>query len=223
MNEQPYLEQAQRQGLKEPWSTVGLQLSLKHPDPAHLSQVPNDLVEAYYRARTLSAAFRERVQTFAERVGGVAGVRPDGIKSLERSMEKVYFSRRIPLDLLAGKVVFERLDDLYRAAEYLASPSGLSIAAFRDRFVWPQRSGYRDVQFIVALGEEFKAELKLVLRPFDELDAYEHRVYEVLRTLEGQLEDELSEVQLLVLETLGAASQTMYQNVWAACLKREGG
>ena len=223
MNEHSYLEQAQRQGLREPWSTASLQLSLKHPDPARLFQNPNDLVEAYYRARTLSAAFREAVQTFAREVGGEAGVRPDGIKSLERSLEKVYFSRAVPLDLLAGKVIFESMGDLYAAAEQLGQVGAFEVVAFKDRFVQPQRSGYRDLQFIVSLVGGFRAELKLVLRPFDELDAYEHRVYEVLRTLEGQLEDELSEVQLLVLETLGAARQTMYQNVWAACLKREGG
>ena len=214
MVNRPYIEQAQRQGLQEPWSKASLKLSLEHPDPSRLLQNPNDLVEAYYRARTLSASF--------EAVGGEAGVRPAGIKSLDRSMEKVYFSRRIPLDLLAGKVIFERLDDLYRAAEQLTS-SEVSVAAFRDRFVWPQRSGYRDVQFIVTLGEGFKAELKLVLRDLDTLDAYEHRIYEVLRALEGQRQETLSFVQATVLAELSSSSQTMYSRVWAECLKREGG
>lgn len=56
------------------------------------------------------------------------------------------------------------------------------------------------------------AEVKLALAAFDELDSYEHRLYEMRRTLE--VLPQLSAVQTVVLETLDDASTLMFSRVW---------
>ncbi len=226
MNRTHHVKNALKQGLPQTIAQMSANLTEKYPDSAEATQNPADLVDIYYAARALSVRFREDVEQFAQVMGGVAQMRPNGIKSLERSVEKIFATRRIPLDLLAGKIIFKSLTELYAAAERLEQkPEGFVVVAFRDRFVKCQKSGYRDLQFIVKLKGELLAELKFVLFELDSLDAFEHNIYEILRTLEAHPEGRNSWtfVQNTVYNVLTESSTTMYRQVWEHCLAREGG
>jgi hypothetical protein len=221
-----HIEKALEQGLPQAIAKISASLTEKYPDSAEAMQKSTDLVGVYYEARGLSAHFGEQVQHFAQLVGGVAQMRPNGIKSLERSVEKIFVSHQIPLDLLAGKVIFTHLTALYQAAQRIEQESdGFSVVAFRDRFVKCQKSGYRDLQFVVKLDGELLAELKFVLLEFDSLDGFEHNIYEIVRTLEAQPQgrDAWTFVQNTVYDVLSQSSKTMYSSVWKHCLEKEGG
>lgn len=218
-----HIEKALEQGLPEAIAKISLELTEKYPDSVEVDQKLGDLVGIYYEARDLSASFAEQVQGFAQLTDGVAQMRPNGIKSLERCVEKIYGTQLIPMDLLAGKIIFENLTDLYHAAQQIEHR--FMVVAFRDRFAEPQRSGYRDLQFIVELEGGLCAELKIMLRELDSLDAFEHRIYEVVRTLHNLRQGKvpLTVVEATVLEVLSQSSKTMYSRIWAHCLEREGG
>ncbi|MFC6662798.1 hypothetical protein [Deinococcus multiflagellatus] len=124
----------------------------------------------------------------------------------------------MPLDILGGKYVFGQLAPLYAAAARVHE--GFDVLAFQDRFLKPQASGYRDLQFVVSV-QGHAAEIKFCHAAFDELDAYEHRLYEMRRVLERKAE--LSAIERIVLDTLIDASTLMYQQVWASVSAEGGG
>jgi hypothetical protein len=221
-----HLEKALEQGLPEAIAKISAELTEKYPDSAEVDQKSGDLVIVYYHAVSRSTLFEQRVRAFAQSVGCEAHLRPNGIKSSDRSFEKVYESHRTPLDLLAGKIIFENLPDLYRAAQQIEQGlAGFEVAAFRDRFVKCQKSGYRDIQFSVKVEGDLLGELKFVLRDLDALDAFEHKIYEIIRTLEAhpQGRSAWTFVQSTVYKILTESSQSMYSLVWKHCLEKEGG
>lgn len=180
--------------------------------PADVQQDEQDVGRAYARALELSNTFLAQLTTFGELVQQRALPRPTGIKTWERTFEKAGAYGLVPLDILAGKYVFQDLRTLYGAAERIEAV--FQVRAFQDRFLQPQPSGYRDLQFVVDV-EGHCAEVKLCHAAFDELDSYEHDLYKIRRKLEGKVEDGISVIEQLVLDTLIDASTLMFQRVWA--------
>ncbi|MFG1655252.1 toxin glutamine deamidase domain-containing protein [Micromonospora chersina] len=86
-------------------------------------------------------------------------------------------------DLAAGRVSYERLDDLYEALASLRGDERLRLVEFEDRFVAPQKGGYRDVQMMVRTSTGHIAEFRLHLAALDEVATWEHSLYEVRRDL----------------------------------------
>jgi len=198
--------------LPEPYAAQSRTLRLQYPtDPAELRQITEDLQAVYQQALQLQDSFNERLSALGARLNCPAFPRPDGIKSWERFEEKTNLYGFPPLDVLAGKIVFASLQDVYASADLVSGT--FDVVGFRDRFLRPRSSGYRDMQFIVALDGHY-AEIKLALTAFDELDHYEHRLYEMRRTLENL--SSLSDVQRVVLETLNDASTIMFSRVWTS-------
>ncbi|EYB66347.1 hypothetical protein DEIPH_ctg139orf0069 [Deinococcus phoenicis] len=196
--------------LPEPYAELSRALRRRYPeDPSQLRQRAADAQTAYAEALQLQGRFAEHLMALGAAVKCPAFPRPGGIKSWARLEEKTNLFGFPPLDILAGKIVFTSLADLYASAPLVGDP--FVIAGFRDRFLQPRASGYRDMQFIVDLDGHY-AEVKLALAAFDELDHYEHRLYEVRRTLETL--PQLSKVQTVVLETLDDASTLMFSRVW---------
>lgn len=196
--------------LPEPYAGLSRALRLRYPvDPAQLRQRAVTARAAYDEAALQRGAFTQRLSALGQQVNHRAESRPNGLKSWERLEEKTDLYGFPPLDILAGKVVFQTLDELYASVGVVERV--FTIAGFRDRFLEPRSSGYRDMQFIVDLQGHL-AEVKLMLAAFDELDEYEHRLYEVRRTLETL--PALSTVQTVVLETLDDASTLMFSRVW---------
>jgi len=154
---------------------------------------------------------------------------------LDRIVEKYSVDLRLPLDILAGKVVVDSLWDLYDVASKL--PESFQVVGYRDRVVRPQNSGYRDLQFTVEMGGHY-AELKVMHRFIDELDEHEHRLYEIRRGLEAKRESRLfapeihadtpllsipvlSPIEQLTLDRLKATSADLFNGAWTLVLAAE--
>jgi hypothetical protein len=86
-------------------------------------------------------------------------------------------------DLAAGRVSYECLDDLYEALASLRGDERLQLVEFEDRFVAPQKGGYRDVQMRIRTSTGHIAEFRLQLAALDEVATWEHSLYEVRRDL----------------------------------------
>ncbi|MFE9688698.1 toxin glutamine deamidase domain-containing protein [Micromonospora sp. NPDC005806] len=89
------------------------------------------------------------------------------------------------LDLAAGRVSYQRLNDLYASLAVLQDDSRVRIVQFEDRFLTPQKSGYRDLQMILRTSSGHIAEFRLELIALDEVAEWEHSLFEVKRDLEA--------------------------------------
>ena len=192
-------------------------LSAQYPqDPKSVRQPQADALKAHAEARTHLAEFSARLQRLSEQTGTAHQQRPGGVKGLERYVEKYLEYDVVPLDILAAKLVFPTLLAVYRAAEQLGAV--FSVVAFRDRFLKPRRSGYRDLQVVIDLGGHL-AEVKLCHHLFDDLDVHEHKLFELRCTLEAR--SPLSEIETLVPDKLDGVSAQLFNEVWVRALREE--
>lgn len=207
------------------------------PDPQDTAQPEPDFFKAYAAAKSRAEDFRQTVETFGARLHVEATTRPGEVKGLERVVEKYTTSLALPLDLLGAKVVVGSLSKLYEVADSVAEH--FEVVAYKDRVLSPQKSGYRDLQFVVAVagtGAPHYAELKIMHAMYDELDAYEHRLYEIRRGLEAKQKerltalttdstrsgaDMLSAVERVVYTQLGESSQALFAEIWVLIQAQE--
>lgn len=214
-------------------------------DTGQVEQPEQDLIRAYTQARQLAGPFEERLR-LAKWPGGVqAQARPNKVKSLERLVEKYLYARTalvVPVDILGAKVVVDSLWGMYDVAAYVQRV--FPVVAYRDRVVRPQSSGYRDLQFVLDVNGHY-TELKVMHAMIDELDGFEHRLYEIRRGLQAKeseqqanmvieteevdlnLEDAdfgdpvLTPIEQLVLDTLDATSADLFNQAWKMILAAE--
>ncbi len=244
------LRQARAAGLDKRCARLSAALRGRHPtDTAAVVQPTADLIQAYSEAKRLAEGFARRLTGARWPVEVQPVTRPNGVKSLDRIVEKYLYSPNaltVPLDMLAGKIVVDSLWDMYDVANSVAEV--FAVVAYRDRVVRKQGSGYRDLQFVVnvdAAGSGHRAELKVMHRLIDELDAYEHRLYEIRRGLEtkqrerqqadtwddgsawddGSVWDDvvLTPIERLVLDTLDRTSADLFEEAWKLVLAAEKG
>ncbi|ONI88848.1 hypothetical protein ALI22I_17950 [Saccharothrix sp. ALI-22-I] len=155
-----------------------------------------------YRQQYLEGLYRnwatkqQQLHTLADEVakatGGEAFSRKTE-KSRVRAADKIaeYENHADKLtDLVGSKIQYGTMADAYKGLEVLldkiqADGSKVTIVKFKDRFLKPQDSGYRDLQFNVRLqledGTFHVAELRLHLRSIDDVADFEHALYEVRR------------------------------------------
>lgn len=196
---------------------ISTSLSAQYPqDPKSVRQPQADALKAHAEARTHLAEFSARLQRLSEQTGTAHQQRPGGVKGLERYVEKYLEYDVVPLDILAAKLVFPTLLAVYQAAEQLGAV--FTVVAFRDRFLNPRKSGYRDLQVVIDLGGHL-AEVKLCHHLFDDLDIHEHKLFEMRRTLEAR--SPLSKIETLVLDKLDDVSAHLFQEVWERALREE--
>lgn len=196
---------------------ISASLSARHPqDPAEARQLQIDALKAHAEARSHHTEFSRLLGELTKRTATDHQQRPRGVKGLERYVEKYLEYDLVPLDILAAKLVFSSLRAVYGGAGHLGQV--FTVVAFRDRFLKPRDSGYRDLQFVVDL-EGHLAEIKLCHHLFDDLDVYEHKLFEMRRSL--QLRASLSEIETLVLDKLGGVSAQLFQEVWERALQKE--
>ena len=212
-------------------------VSMGWPDPQDTVQLEPHFFVAYAAAKARAEPFRAQVEAFGKRLHIAATTRPGDVKNLERIVEKYTTSLALPLDLLGAKVVVNSLDKLYEVADSVQS--SFEVVAYKDRILSPQKSGYRDVQFIVSVAGKagtnetpHYAELKIMHAFFDEMDAYEHRLYEIRRGLEASEKERLSlaaparaeargradlltPIERLVYTQLSESSKALYVGTWA--------
>jgi len=203
--------------LPPPLLLISTSLSAQYPqDPKSVRQPQTDALKAHAEARTHLTEFSARLERFSEQTGTGHQQRPGGVKGLERYVEKYLEYDVVPLDILAAKLVFPTLLAVYRAAEHLGTV--FRVVAFRDRFLKPRKSGYRDLQVVIDLGGHL-AEVKLCHQLFDDLDVHEHKLFEMRRTLEAR--SPLSEIETLVLDKLDDVSAQLFNEIWERALREE--
>ena len=223
---QRYLALCQQAGLPPHLSQQSLFLwESGFEDPADLQQQETDFIRVYAAARAAVPSFIALLTSFGRVSGVVTASRPGGVKSLDRLVEKYSLTEELPLDLLAGKAVVPSLSEMYRVAALVKEH--FDVRGFRDRVVQPRASGYRDLQFIVSVNEQL-AEFKIIHATFDELDSYEHRLYEMRRSLEAKTQSvltpgspTLSAIEVLVLDNLIDVSAHLFQQAWKLVLQQE--
>lgn len=179
---------------------------------------PSDLILAYREAHEHSSTFETLMAEAAKTLQCEFRCRPGaGVKAAERLLEKARTSGKVPLDLLGGKLIEHSLESMFRTATRI--PELFEVVGFKDRIGKPQRSGYRDLQFQVSI-EGHIAEVKVVHARMDELDDTEHRIYEIIRSLEAK-GDLVSSVETNVIRRLIEASRSLYTETWQRILIEE--
>ncbi|ULH16667.1 hypothetical protein MF271_08870 [Deinococcus sp. KNUC1210] len=226
------LQQALNAGLSRQTAALCVQVLAQYPvDTAQVRQPESNFLELYAAAKRYAGSFHQSLERFGQTVGFPAQSRPGGVKSLDRIVEKYQGDNRLlPLDMLAGKVVVPTLQALYNVAAQVGE--AFEVVAYRDRLLRPQKSGYRDLHFIVNVSGHY-AELKIMHQFFDSVDGYEHRLYEIRRSLEiraqpvsldgPEVYPVLESVEPLVLDTLEDTSRELFEKAWLMVLGREAG
>ena len=225
-------QQALDAGLGPELARQSALVQVQYPvDTDDVEQPESNFLELYASAKKSAGVFQGQIEAFGQAVGFPALSRPGGIKSLDRIVEKYQGTdRSLPLDMLAGKVVVPNMPDLYRVAAQVGGP--FEVVAYRDRVLRPQSSGYRDLHFIVNINNHY-AELKIMHTFFDRVDGFEHRLYEIRRSLElrtqpvslggPEVYPVLASVEPLVLDTLEDTSRELFTKAWQMVLGREAG
>jgi hypothetical protein len=124
---------------------------------------------------------------------GVVGAKPGWRKSekdRQRAMDKIAGydnDASLLTDLAGAKVEFASLADLYDALERL---SDVRFVRFKDRFIKPQQSGYRDIQMLIRASNGHVGEFRLHLSLVDEVASWEHALFEVRRDIDAVAEEQ---------------------------------
>ena len=125
------------------------------------------------------------------------------------------------------KLIAKSLDEMYQISEKIFD--NFEVKAYRDRIIQPQVSGYRDLQFVINISGH-PCELKVVHNLLNQLDKYEHKVYELARSIEeAELDDYgenteipreiLNESQRIIVQELQEASSRVYKQAWIKLLE----
>lgn len=115
LDREAYLARAHAEGV-EAFAEAGWALHGRWPGRPRPRQGAENLVSAYYEARDLLPEFTRRVDDLAGRVGVQVRHRPDGVKQLDRVVEKMKLNTAlIPTDLLGATLVCTSLREMYAA------------------------------------------------------------------------------------------------------------
>lgn len=144
-----------------------------------------------------NAMLREFAQLIAGDAEGVKVKSREVPKSKVRAADKIdgYKGHADKLNDLVGSIVqYRTVDQAYQGLakvleESRRPGSKIQVVDFSDRFLDPQKSGYRDLQMNVKLdlgdGQYHVAELRLHVKSIDDVADYEHALYEVRRDFQA--------------------------------------
>lgn len=228
MNLRRYLSDGKRAGLPLQCAQISSEFWKQYgtSEAQHRNKQSHDhLWDAYDAATKQAQQFDEAFLYFSRTVGVYGVTRPDKIKSVQRSFEKMVPKngtlQPIPLDLLGGKLIFTNLCSLYDAVSIIEDH--FTIRCFKDRFIFRRPSGYRDLQFSIEFNG-LLAEIKFMHKTIDEIDRYEHKVYEILRSIDAKGRTGLDPTfaEGIVVAQLREATERMYNQAWKDILEGEG-
>jgi len=133
------------------------------------------------------------------------------------------------LDVVRGSIIFDSLEDLYRAVEKVHGSA--KIVRIKDHMTNPTESGYRDLKFNIELinddGEPYIAELQFHLSKMHEFKEWENSLYKERRKLLAHLRklqreesnpDEIRQLKTKISQLL-YESQSVYAQVWEGYAK----
>ncbi|MEU2614963.1 toxin glutamine deamidase domain-containing protein [Micromonospora sp. NPDC007271] len=119
-------------------------------------------------------------------------------------------------DLAAGRISYQRLDDLYAALAALPDDPQVTILEFDDRFLEPQDSGYRDVQMMLRTSSGHVAEFRLQLAALDDVATWEHALFEVRRDLGAVAREEGRSLSAKEMAIRNGIIRRQREYFWAA-------
>jgi WD40 repeat protein len=200
-------------------------LHTSHPPEQAPFQAGEDLVEAYSAARSYQEEFTSTLAALAQACNAEWKARTNaGIKDANRSIEKMQKQnkpRRLPTDLLAGTLVVPTVAQMYDVAEQVEQH--FKVVSFLDRMIYRTKSHYGDLQFLISLDGHL-AEVKIQHQLFHNIDGYEHRLYEIQRSMDALYQDaDLPLAEDIVGKTLAMSSRHMYNKAWRWITTHEEG
>ena len=189
-----------------------------------VSQASKVLDKLYIEADIANKQLIKKTDIFAKGTKGKAGFR-DGLKSKERAIEKINSDYNGDasqlLDIAGSKVVYNSLDELYRALKTFNKEN--KILKFKDRIQEPL-NGYRDILMNIKMKNEHIVEFRLHLKEMDEVaDGVGHNLYEKVRSIKAKALtanrkltiDEFNEIKKLEEESL-----KLYNDAWTKVINK---
>lgn len=172
---------------------------------------PNDQAEVTRMAKMIEDEFRGKAHGRKE------------AKSLTRADAKVRdpkdynFDASELVDVVAAKVIFDTVEDIYRAVAWLERDSPFEILRFKDRFLPPMKSGYRDILMNVRAPSGQVAELRLHLAGIENRsETFEHTIFEVTRDMKTFADDAGREMNARELRFKRSVSDETNMIFWDA-------
>jgi (p)ppGpp synthase/HD superfamily hydrolase len=89
------------------------------------------------------------------------------------------------LDISGSRVVFDNLSDAYKALTYVRGK--YKVVYFKDRFVNPVNSGFRDLLLNIKTNNGYIVEFRISTRQIEKISEVEHKVYERSRAIKDRL------------------------------------
>ena len=200
---------------------------VKRFNKTRIIQNVENLDELYIAARKANSELIAKTKVLASKTGGKSGFRPksvnNGLKSKDRALEKIngdYGGKpQFLVDISGSKVVYNNVDELYRALEEIANSKLVEIVRFKDRFIKPVH-GYRDILMNLKMSNGHIVEFRLHIKAMDKAAETGHKIYLQIRTLEA-LSDarKLTLTEQIKLESLLNREFKLYEKAWEEIIK----
>jgi len=185
-------------------------------------QKSSNLDELYKAAKVANEELVPMTKKFAIETEGEAGFR-NGLKEKERAIEKINadyegIASKL-LDIAGSKVVYNTVDDLYKALENFHKE--YKILKFKDRIQNPLSSGYRDILMNIEMKNGHVVEFRLHLKEIDDATIIGHKLYQQRRILEAiSTTRDLTVDEMKTMFKLINAEKELYNNAWEKIINK---
>lgn len=201
--------------------------SEKHVEPRQPIELVS-IVDAKELARSAQAELNPMIEHWAKLTGGKPQPRKT-LKSDDRIQMKVEmdyqkdgkpdYSRAV--DIAGGRIVFTSMNKLFRGLAILLTQKDFTdrVIRFKDRFLKPVPSQYRDMLFNLKLKDGVITEFRLELEDFTKAsDDGEHLIYEEKSEIRYRAFKEnnrnYTPEEFARIKHLNAESKSIYAKVW---------
>ena len=121
------------------------------------------------------------------------------------------------LDYASRRAVYETVEQMYTALKKLHEGNKYHIVGFRDRFVYPQFCGYRDLMLNIKMPNGFITELRLCFKGIEDLAPCLKQYRQRVRTLEAEVSENdqlFSGEAVQIIQTILDETNAMYKQAF---------
>jgi hypothetical protein len=232
---QDYYNKAIKNGLPEDLARQSADANAQNPANKP-KQNTTDIDELYKQAGKAAPELNKTTEDIAKQTGGKAEYRIDengepGLKGRDRAQEKVDEYKAEGgdadqlVDIAGSRIVYKSLAEVYKALEVIKQQC--DVVYFKDRYVRPVPSGFRDLLFNVRMSNGHIVELRVTLEAVEAVAKLEHaESYQLRRTIEAKMKAEgrtkMTPEEEAQTKTLLDKFTPMYEQAWNAILNRIG-